>query len=138
MKPIYIGAISPGFGIFIVLALFAAVLALFVVLPALPRTPDRKGGRRFAQVRVPATFGRGVMRFGGAFYRFTLYENFVVVCLIVARSYSYRDVAVVGYDKKGGVLRLLINEMSVVLYGNACDLGGFYASLSNSIELSKR
>lgn len=135
MKPIYIGTVSPIAGLLIVLTLLATVLALFIVLPGLHRTLDRAGGRRSAQVRVFATFGRGIVRSGGAFYRFTLYENYLVTCFMIARAYAYRSVRVSErYIEKSGRLRLVINDVPVILYGNSQDLKKFYEVLRNFVE----
>ncbi|WDD94512.1 hypothetical protein Bsp3421_004640 [Burkholderia sp. FERM BP-3421] len=119
-----------------ILTLLTSVLALFIVLPGLRRTLDREGGHRSAQVRVFATFGHGIVRSGGAFYRFTLYESYLVTCFLIARAYTYRSIRVPErYVEKSGRLRLVINEVPVVLYGNSQDLEKFYKALSKFVEL---
>lgn len=75
--------------------LIVGVIVVFVLLPAISRIADRSAGQLIAQARVIASFGQSAFRSGGAFYRFSVYEQHLVVCFITARSYSYKDVRLV-------------------------------------------
>ncbi len=137
MKPIYIDALSPAVGLILVLILLVTVVALFVFIPKFPRALDRAGGRRLAQVRVFTIFGHGIVRSGGFFYRFTLYENYLVTCFMIDRAYVYRNVRTFGqYFEGSGRLRLVINGVPVTLYGNSRDIDKFYEILHEFVKSS--
>ena len=124
MSPIYSTEISPVYGWLFLFVLLAAFSVIFIVIPGIKRGREKSGGRLLAQVRVVAFFGRGGMRFGGVFYRFSAYENFLVVCLFFAIRYKYRDIRLrLPYEAGSNRLNLVLRGIPVTLYGNSGDLG---------------
>lgn len=59
------------------------------------RRVDRDGGVSKCNLRAVVMFGRGAVRAGGAFYRFSLYEHYLVICFFSTTSYKYRDIELV-------------------------------------------
>lgn len=135
MKPFFQTTLSPSAGALVIGLLIIGVLVVFALLPAISRIADRGGGRLIAQARVVASFGQSAFRSGGAFYRFSVYEQRLVVCFIVARSYSYKDVRLVQekYVHRGK-LTVDLEGSRVVLWGNAESLKRLATGLSERIS----
>jgi type II secretory pathway pseudopilin PulG len=120
MKPFFQTTLSPSAGAVAIGLLIIGVLGVFVLLPAISRIADRSAGQLIAQARVIASFGQSAFRSGGAFYRFSVYEQYLVVCFMTARSYSYNDVRLVQekYVQRGK-LTVDLDGIRVALWGNA-------------------
>lgn len=124
MSPIYFAEISPVYGWLLLFVLLAACSVIFIVIPGIKRGREKSGGRLLAQVRVVAFFGKGGMHFGGGFYRFSAYENCLVVCLFCAILYKYREIRLrFPYEAGSNRLNLVLRGIPVTLYGNSRDLG---------------
>ncbi|PMS19971.1 hypothetical protein C0Z16_34995 [Paraburkholderia rhynchosiae] len=123
MKPFFHAILSLSEGAFLIGAFIALAIAIFVLWPAVLRKADKNAGPVLAQARVIASFGESIFRMGGAFYRVTAYERHLVVCLLVARSYPYRNVRVVrdGHTKGG--------KLTIALYGVHTELQGHAESI---------
>lgn len=134
MKSFFQTTLSPSAGAVVVGLLIVGVIVVFVLLPAISRIADRSAGQLIAQARVIASFGQSAFRSGGAFYRFSVYEQHLVVCFITARSYSYKDVRLV-QEKYGqrGKLTVDLEGIHVVLWGNAESLERLATGLSERI-----
>ncbi|MFL9909411.1 hypothetical protein [Paraburkholderia sp. RL17-337-BIB-A] len=134
MKPFFQTTLSPSAGLVVIGLLIVGVLVVFVLLPAISRIADRSAGQLIAQARVIASFGQSVFRSGGAFYRFSVYEQHLVVCFITARSYSYKDVQLVQekYVQRGK-LTVDLEGTRVVLWGNAESLERLATGMSERI-----
>ena len=106
---------------------------------AWPAEEGRQGwGRLLTEARVVASFGGPFLRFGGAFYRFTLYENYLVVCFMTARSYAYKDVHFQkSFNNGGDSLALLLNDTPVTLHGNRESLARISVVLSKNVASSR-
>lgn len=125
MNSTYSVTLSPAQGLLFVSALLVFFF-LFVVLPGIKREGEKTGGKLLGQVRVVASIGKGVGRFGGAFYRFSLYEKFLVACLFSTRFYEYGEIRLQAPYKTGAIrLKLVLGGIPVTLYGNSGDLGVF-------------
>lgn len=126
MSQIYSTTFSPDQGLLLISGLLVFFIFLFLVIPGTKREAEKTGGQLLGQVRVVASFGKGVGRFGGAFYRFSLYENFFVACLFSARVYEYGEITLQAPYKTGAIrLKLVLGGIPVTLYGNSGDLGIF-------------
>lgn len=126
MSPIYSAEISPVYGWLLLFVLLATFSVIFIVIPGIKRGREKSGGRLLAQVRVVAFFGKRGMRFGGVFYRFSAYENCLVVCLFFAILYKYREIGLrLPYETGSNRLNLVLRGIPVTLYGNSGDLGVF-------------
>ncbi|ABE30119.1 hypothetical protein DR64_528 [Paraburkholderia xenovorans LB400] len=134
MKPFFQTTLSPSAGAVVIGLLIVGVIVVFVLLPAISRIADRSAGQLIAQARVIASFGQSAFRSGGAFYRFSVYEQHLVVCFITARSYSYKDVRLVQekYVQRGK-LTVDLEGIRVVLWGNAESLERLATGLSERI-----
>lgn len=136
MKPYFETTLSPSEGAAVIGLLIVGVLLVFALLSAVSRTVDKNAGRLIAQARVIASFGESVFHFGGAFYRFSAYEQHLVVCFISARSYSYKDVRLVQEKHvQRGMLTVNLAGSRVVLRGNAESLDRLAKALSERIAL---
>lgn len=135
MKPFFQTTLSPSEGGVVIGLLIAVVLVVFFLIPAASRTVDRDAGRLIAQARAVASFGDSFFRSGGAFYRFSAYEQHLVVCFIGARSYSYKDVRL-PRDKlvQRGRLIVDLEGTRVVLWGNVESLERFAKALSGRVR----
>jgi hypothetical protein len=117
--------------------LIAMAVGFFVILPSLSRKADRSGGSLLAQVRVVALFGEAFFRFGGAFYRFSAYENYLVTSFVTVHSYTFEQVKIIGKFKQGSSnLTLQLNGVPVLLVGNNKSLERFYDALSQRLKYS--
>jgi hypothetical protein len=136
MTPLYHGTLSP-FEAFVTISIVVAfAVIVFAILPGLPRVLDKAGGRRLAQIRVIASFGGPYLRSGGALYRFSIYERYLVVCFMTARSYPYEKVRVRDrFNKGAGSLSLTLDGLPVTLRGNSESLGRFSEALSKYVTL---
>lgn len=131
------GTLSPFEAFVTISIVLAFAVIVFAVLPGLPRMLDKAGGRRLAQVRVIASFGGPYLRSGGAFYRFSLYERYLVVCFMTARSYPYEGVRVRDpFNKVGSSLSLTLDGVPVTLRGNSEGLERFSEALSKYVTSS--
>lgn len=136
MKLYFETTLSPSEGAAVIALLIVGVLLVFVLLPAVSRTVDKNAGRLIAQAQVIASFGESVLHLGGAFYRFSAYEQHLVVCFISARSYSYKDVRLVQEKHvQRGMLTVNLAGSRVVLRGNAESLDRLAKALSERIAL---
>jgi len=81
MKPFYVTVLNPVQVTIGFVALCAVLTMVFWILPAIRRDVDRKGGRCLIQLRAVASFGSAFFRAGGGFYRFSLYDKYMIVCL---------------------------------------------------------
>ncbi|NPT35176.1 hypothetical protein [Paraburkholderia xenovorans] len=134
MKPFFQTTLSPSAGAVVIGLLIVGVIVVFVLLPAISRIADRSAGQLIAQARVIASFGQSAFRSGGAFYRFSVYEQHLVVCFITARSYSYKDVRLVQEKYvQQGKLTVDLEGIRVVLWGNAESLERLATGLSERI-----
>ncbi|MFL9945279.1 hypothetical protein PQR68_04735 [Paraburkholderia agricolaris] len=131
MKPFFQTTLSHSAGAVAIGLLIIGVLGVFVLLPAISRIADRSAGQLIAQARVIASFGQSAFRSGGAFYRFSVYDRYLVVCFMTARSYSYNDVRLVQekYVQRGK-LTIDLDGIRVVLWGNAESLERLATALS--------
>jgi hypothetical protein len=134
MKLSFQTTLNPLQGVAVIGLLIIGVLVVFFLLPAVPRTADRNAGRLVAQARVIASFGSSTFRSGGAFYRFSAYEQRLVVCFVTAQSYSYSDVRLIQEKNvQSGKLTVDIHGTRVVLLGSAVSLGRLATALSERI-----
>jgi hypothetical protein len=137
MKYSYTGILNPTQGAIAISILIATAVGLFVILPSLSRKADRSGGSLLAQVRVVALFGETFFRFGGAFYRVSVYENYLVTSFLTVHSYTFEQVIIVGKFKQGSSsLTLQLNGVPVLLVGNSESLKCFYDALSQRLKYS--
>jgi len=130
MTPIYKTTFSPAevFAYLSFLALFA--YGLFIYIPGVRRKKEAGCGVPLGTVRVAACFGDSSLRWGGAFYRVSLYEKCMVVCFFSANVYSYRQVRLRKPHKKNSHrLDLIVKNTPVSLYGNCFDLEKFVDAL---------
>jgi hypothetical protein len=131
MKPFIQITLNPSQGATVIGCLFVITLFVFVLLPGLSRAVDRHAGRLIAQARAITSFGESAIRSGGAFYRFSVYEKHLVVCLMMARSYSYEHVRLLQEKPvRHGKLLLDLDGTRVVLFGNAESLERLARALS--------
>lgn len=137
MKPFYVATLNPIDALITISILLTIVVGLFVMLPGLSRKLDRVGGRPLAKIRVVASFGGPSLRSGGAFYRFSMYERYLVVCFMTAHSYAYENVHFQQPFKNGeNSLALLLNGTPVILYGNTESLERFSKALAEYVKLA--
>ncbi|MGF6880022.1 hypothetical protein OKW35_009556 [Paraburkholderia sp. MM5477-R1] len=134
MKPFLQTTLSPLEGAAVIGLLIAVVLLIFVLLPAALRTVDRNAGRWIAKARAVASFGDSAFRSGGALYRFSAYEQHLVVCFMTARSYSYKDIRLLREKHvHRGKLTVDLDGTRVVLWGNVESLDRLAKALSERI-----
>ena len=134
MKPFFQTTLSPSVGAVVIGLLIVGVIVVFVLMPAISRIIDRSAGKLIAQARVIASFGQSAFRSGGAFYRFSVYEQHLVVCFITARSYSYKDVRLVQEKYvQQGKLTVDLEGIRVVLWGKVESLEHLATGLSERI-----
>ncbi len=120
-------------------AVCAVTTTVFWVLPAIRREVDREGGRCLIQVRAVASFGNAFFRAGGAFYRFALYEKYMIVCLFRASTFKYEDIAIDRETNKSrGRLRISIAGVRVSMFGDEDKVEEFRRLLSERIASSKK
>ncbi|WP_156330685.1 hypothetical protein [Achromobacter dolens] len=141
MTPIYSTTLSPAQGLLFLSVLLVFFFFLVVVIPGIKREGEKTGGQLLGQVRVVALFGKGVGHLGGVFYRFSLYEKFLVACLFSARVYEYGEIELQAPYKTGAIrLKLVLGGVPVTLYGNSVDLGVFVEKIRErkSVLLAQR
>lgn len=131
MTPIYTTTFSPAEAFAYLSFLALVAYGLFVYIPGVKRKTEIDCGVRLGEVRVAASFGDSSLRWGGAFYRVTLYDKCVIVCFFSANVYAYRQVRLRNpYKRNSHRLDLAIKNTPVSFYGNSIDLGKFVDVLS--------
>ena len=131
MTPIYTTTFSPTEAFLYLSFLAFFVYGLFVYIPGVKRKKETECGLPPGVIRVVASFGDSSLRWGGAFYRVSLYDKCVVICFFSAKLYSYRQVRFrKPYRKNSCRLELVIKNTPISLYGNSIDLGRFVDVLS--------
>ena len=135
MKPFLQITLSPSQGLLVVGLIIVVALAIFVVLPAVPRAVDKNAGRLITQARVAASSGSSLFHSGGAFYRFSVYEKHLVVCFLAGRSYSYTDIRLTrNKSVQRGQFEVHLDGVRFVLTGNAESLDRLAKALSERLE----
>lgn len=139
MKPFYVTVLSPMQVTIGFVALCAVLTMVLWVLPAIRRDVDRKGGRCLIQLRAVASFGSAFFRAGGGFYRFALYDKYMIVCLFRATTFKYDEIAIDRKtDKSRGRLRISIAGVRVSILGDEDRIEEFARLLSEQIATSKK
>lgn len=124
-------------GIPLVVISFSVILFLLIVLPSIRRRVDREGGGSLCSIRAIVIMGRDAVRAGGSFYRITMHEKYLVICLLLGCSYSYKNIKIVVDESAGGRLVLLVDGIKVTIYGGARSVGDFRKKLEGKVNFLK-
>ena len=122
-----------GGALLFVLFMFLLVSILGIV-PGIRRGVDKAGGKVKEDLRAFVILGNGALRSGGGLYRLSLYDRYLVMALISASSYSYRDVEIVDGQWGDGRLVLVLLRFRMVIYGRPNSVDAFRRALAIQIE----